>query len=1335
MTSNDYINDRKRNSRNLQQMSALKLIIEQQKMERWEKLQSRLQGVQLRRDARLKRQLGQQTQQTSHNSSQQPIRLDDEDLSRPNTIENIINTSESPPDLILVNDSGNLHIQALNDSSRDFSHESKPLTVNISVKLAVKNESSNRTTKKASKKAISDTTPHTEAYKHKKPQKKVNNDLNDDDIFEELKVELQLEQLTALRTGVLTNITTLHKNSLLSAINIQPESRNNRSLSISSSRSIYSIENLDSKAKPQQLSINKTTTESHRQRGTENPLNGFSLLSLRHQKLLVDVFSSIKLIYSRRPAVLAKSQHLQSLSIIISSLKSLESISGSDHGAIEAKTLIHEFKVPENLLIEEIYSYIHKMSGINVTMDSLSIDNLSLMSYLSRFRQRVHSYMESDVDCDVGSSGSSRSKYSIKPESKNESGVETNPLNALYLKLLAQNTTMYDKLYIIRLLLGPEVGILKSSDDLVVGVFNYPNSCYSDESQADSSSYCNPRMLIMRCVSILHETVVNIKQIEEGLNGDDSADLRTGLYLILSLGLGPILVDLIHILMEYSIKIIESFAKFDSKTVIAPRRNSSMANLCDSNEVSIGIHRCYEWYDWYYNRCGCELILLLEVLTVVLSHTLPSNMTNMSLKSGVDPVTSLRWYVYASGLITKVSPLFRLLKSTIKDQLMLVTAFLPLNVISSLVQTITTSNSSFDDTLTHRRCNDNIEVNDTGSKASKLSNRKIVNANKYSRKINKSDKSLSAEIHASKRVIEGQDTIIQPFEKIMYASLLFISSVTQYLRVPLSDSSTINCCRSYTYSVSRIPVYSYAKLTLSSSLSTIHHSPSQSSSIDTSPDIRRPITEGESSQNDEKHSGSKHYRQKEMLSFIRTNEIIPSLLELIARLTIQYNQFRQTRIRSNQHNAINDGNTDVTAMDKQSDWDKIKEIVKYVDLAVVKSKTVNLFDKNDAMKVDSDPDLAFEYSLIYLLTNTLHNLCDIVDIDVSLIQSISKEYQVLLTIVLGSIFETYITITTLAGQECNGNGNSNIIQRKGRNLPQEVTRKDEKVDQHIVNSLSESTLESKTSQVNLSTAMSSIVESKLPETATVSSLSSSNNANTSSKSKKPVKSNKTASVDKKYNESLLARGILEYLPEIEIMISKILILIGKCSLRCIDIQSVFNQSFHELSMYQSLTSIDSYTLCHELYHVLSSNIRNQSLLRCLCLYLPGKYFNADKYQHYLLPTLISMSLDCDHAILTIKHEISSNIITTYLSKLLRILEEQQRHYHISDSQISMTSTDHEVKEFDIEDKDQSHEDLNPDTCKSMYFNNIQFQILNSVKERLPTELWSLALQIFSSQHK
>jgi hypothetical protein len=180
--------------------------------------------------------------------------------------------------------------------------------------------------------------------------------------------------------------------------------------------------------------------------------------------------------------------------------------------------------------------------------------------------------------------------------------------------------------------------------------------------------------------------------------------------------------------------------------------------------------------------------------------------------------------------------------------------------------------------------------------------------------------------------------------------------------------------------------------------------------------------------------------------------------------------------------------------------------------------------------------------------------------------------------------------------------------------------------------------------------------------------------------------------------------------ELEYMIGKLLVFIGRISLRRSDIQSLLSSTYETLyqrSMNLSSTSSTaSSTDIPMLYqHLLEQNTqKNRSLLRDLCTLLPGKYFNDEQYKHYLLPTLISMTLDSDGSLIQLRSMMTISILTTYLQKLLRELEENQRVSDSSTTAVAMTR-----------DENRGH-----------------VNIVEHISKRLPSELWTLALEIYST---
>lgn len=152
-------------------------------------------------------------------------------------------------------------------------------------------------------------------------------------------------------------------------------------------------------------------------------------------------------------------------------------------------------------------------------------------------------------------------------------------------------------------------------------------------------------------------------------------------------------------------------------------------------------------------------------------------------------------------------------------------------------------------------------------------------------------------------------------------------------------------------------------------------------------------------------------------------------------------------------------------------------------------------------------------------------------------------------------------------------------------------------------------------------------------------------------------------------------------------VCRLLDIINKAASRRSDIQLIFSQTYETLrkriispgsndssgisiasdiqTLYESMTTI--YSIMNRsnvnevnVFSYTVSDISARSLLRDLCHILPGRYFNDDRLKHVLLPAFVTMTLDCDNALVALRGAISSSILTTYLAKLLRDLQENQR---------------------------------------------------------------------------
>ena len=112
----------KRNSKKSQQMSALRLQLEQQKQERWEKLQTRLDGVHARREARMaelqrRREEGDDDQSTSEKSARRLSGGNRATMSRTNSAKEEVDDEDEGDDYDLGNDNDNNSVVSSTASS------------------------------------------------------------------------------------------------------------------------------------------------------------------------------------------------------------------------------------------------------------------------------------------------------------------------------------------------------------------------------------------------------------------------------------------------------------------------------------------------------------------------------------------------------------------------------------------------------------------------------------------------------------------------------------------------------------------------------------------------------------------------------------------------------------------------------------------------------------------------------------------------------------------------------------------------------------------------------------------------------------------------------------------------------------------------------------------------------------------------------------------------------------------------------------------------------------------------------------------------------------------
>jgi hypothetical protein len=76
--------------------------------------------------------------------------------------------------------------------------------------------------------------------------------------------------------------------------------------------------------------------------------------------------------------------------------------------------------------------------------------------------------------------------------------------------------------------------------------------------------------------------------------------------------------------------------------------------------------------------------------------------------------------------------------------------------------------------------------------------------------------------------------------------------------------------------------------------------------------------------------------------------------------------------------------------------------------------------------------------------------------------------------------------------------------------------------------------------------------------------------------------------------------------------------------------------------------------------VSSLGAKSEPLLLELCREMPMRYFADERFKMQLLPTLVTMCLDCNDALVLLRNTISLELLSTHMSRLSRDLEEHKR---------------------------------------------------------------------------
>ena len=194
----------------------------------------------------------------------------------------------------------------------------------------------------------------------------------------------------------------------------------------------------------------------------------------------------------------------------------------------------------------------------------------------------------------------------------------------------------------------------------------------------------------------------------------------------------------------------------------------------------------------------------------------------------------------------------------------------------------------------------------------------------------------------------------------------------------------------------------------------------------------------------------------------------------------------------------------------------------------------------------------------------------------------------------------------------------------------------------------------------------------------------------------------------------------EFLSKLESCAMNSIIIIGMLSLRNPEVQQFTLETYYALSRHNSaaiqLPQISA-NLAISNFNPIEDfpvdpaniiNLGNSFILHDLCS-LPSKFFTSERFKNYLMPTLISITIDNNASLMLLRKLISLNLIQIYIMRLNRELAE-----NVSENN-QVTSAASSVVSLSSGGGSASTTSLLPSSILA----------LSQISHRLPTEMWNL----------